>query len=213
MMKDVLKTARIFVIDDHPVVRQGLKQLLAQESHAVCGEATNRRETLERIGSSGADLALLDLSLGEESGIELISELHKTGMRVLVYSMHEDADTIEKAFAAGADGYVSKREMEDVLFSAISDLLAGRRHVGPRAAGSLANKALFAPREKAKRLLSERETHILALLGRGESNADIAAALCLSVRTVETYFSRIIVKLDLSGMKELRRYAIRNTPR
>ena len=117
MMRDVERAARIFLIDDHPVVRQGLKQLFAQEEYVICGEAGNRRETLERIGSSGADLALLDLSLGEESGIGLIAGLREVGVRVLVYSMHEDSDTIEKAFAAGADGYVSKREMEDVLFA------------------------------------------------------------------------------------------------
>jgi DNA-binding NarL/FixJ family response regulator len=213
MMNDVGKAARIFLIDDHPVVRQGLKQLLAQEAYVICGEAGNRRETLERIGSSGADLALLDLSLGEESGIGLIAGLCEAGIRVLVYSMHEDSDTIEKAFAAGADGYVSKREMENVLFCAVSDLLAGRRHVSPRAAQSLANRTLSAPGENAEHLLSERETNILTMLGRGESNADIAAALFISVRTVETYFSRIIVKLGLNGMKDLRRYAIRNAPR
>ncbi len=213
MMNKLRKAARIFLIDDHPVVRQGLKQLLAQESYVICGEAGNRHETLERIGSSGADLALLDLSLGEESGIGLIARMREVGIRVLVYSMHEDADTIEKAFAAGADGYVSKREMEDVLFRAVSDLLAGRRHVGPLAAQSLANRILSAPDENSGHLLSERETNILAMLGRGESNADIATALFISVRTVETYFSRIILKLGLTGMKELRRYAIRNAPR
>jgi len=196
------------LIDDHPVVRQGLKMLLPQASHIVCGEAENKSETLERIEAASPDLVLLDISLGDESGLDLIAELRKLGILVLVYSMHEDGETIEKAFTAGANGYVSKREIEDVLFQAISDLLTSRRHVSPRAAQGIASKTLSTVEANAKDLLSERESDILTMLGRGESNADIAAALFISVRTVETYFSRIMAKLGLSGMKELRRYAI-----
>lgn len=204
------KAARIFLIDDHPAVRQGLELLLAQESHIACGEAGSCDEARERIGSSGADMALLDLSLGEVSGLELIAGLRERGIAVLVYSMHEDADTIEKAFANGANGYVTKRENADVLLAAVSDILAGRRHVSPRAAQSLANRLLSQPEATREALLSEREKQILSMLGQGESNAEIAAAFAISVRTVETYFSRIIVKLDLDSMRELRRYAIRN---
>lgn len=212
-MADKEKGARIFLIDDHPAVRQGVKLLLSQELHIICGEAENRFETFERIGLSGADMVLLDLSLGEESGLELIAGLGDLGIAVLVYSMHEDADTIERAFAAGADGYVFKREAAEVLLIAVSDILAGRRHVSPQVAQSLANRALFAPKADPGTVLSERERQILLMLGQGESNADIAAAFFISVRTVETYYARIIDKLNLGGMKELRRYAIKNKPR
>ena len=205
------KTARIFVIDDHPVVRQGLRLLFTQASHIVCGDAESGREALERIGTSGADVAVLDLSLGEESGLALIGEIRNAGVAVLVYSMHEDAATIERAFAAGASGYVSKRDHEDVLFRAVSDVLAGRRHVSQRAAQSLANQALPASQPGPKHTLSERESAILERLGQGESNADIATALSISVRTVETYCVRLAAKLELDGMKALRRYAIRKT--
>ena len=129
---------RIFMIDDHPAVRQGLKLLLEQENYVVCGEAANSAEILERIESSCADLALLDISLGEENGLACIAELHRRGIPVLVYTMHEDADTIDKAFAAEANGYVSKREEPEVLLAAMSDVLAGKRHISPRAARSLA---------------------------------------------------------------------------
>ena len=207
------KPARIFLIDDHPMVRQGLAQVLRQESHRICGEAGNRKEALERIGSAAADLAILDLSLGEESGLKLINVLHDLGIRVLVYSMHEDITTIEKAFAAGADGYVSKREQENVLFSAVSELLAGYRYVGPLAAQKLADRAISIAKDKEDYQLSKRERKIIALLGRGNSNAEIAVAMFISVRTVETYFSRIIGKLNLESMKDLRQYAIKNTPR
>jgi DNA-binding NarL/FixJ family response regulator len=213
MRDNAEKKARIFLIDDHPMVRRGLKQLLTQESHVICGEAGNWQEALEKIGSSGADIAILDLSLGKESGLKLIPSLQRLSIHVLVYSMHEDIETIERAFAEGADGYVCKRELEDVLFSAVSDLLSGRRHLSPRVARSLADRFLFDPEEKPEQMLSERERDVFEMLCRGESNADIAAALCISPRTVETYFYRIIAKLELSGMKELRQYAIRNISR
>ena len=211
MKKNADKTANIFLIDDHPLVRRGLKVLLEQASHHICGEAGNRQEVLEKIGSSGADIAFLDLSLGKESGLGLIAALKNQGIRVLVYSMHEDVKTVEKAFAAGADGYVCKREIEETLFSAVADLMVGRRHVSPRVARILAEKVLFNSNDKSEGILSEREIDVLKLLGRGESSSDIASVLFISPRTVETYFSRIINKLELSGMKELRQYAIKNT--
>lgn len=134
------KTARIFLIDDHPAVRQGLKLLLAQFDYLVCGEAGDGAETLARIGSSRADLALLDISLGEENGLECISELRRRGISVLVYSMHEDTDTIDRAFAAGAAGYVSKREQPEVLLAAVADVLAGICHVSSRVVRSLGKR-------------------------------------------------------------------------
>ena len=203
------KPKRIFMIDDHPAVRQGLKLLLEQERYAVCGEAENNTETLERIDASHADLALLDISLGEENGLECVSQLRRRGIAVLVYSMHEDAETIDKAFAAGADGYVSKREPPEVLVAAVADVLTGNRHISPRPAQSLAQRVLSSPEADREAQLSDREKQILFHLGQGESNAEIAAALAIGVRTVETYYTRMIEKLCLDGMKSLRRYAIR----
>jgi DNA-binding NarL/FixJ family response regulator len=202
------KTKRIFMIDDHPAVRQGLKLLLEQEGYLVCGEAAGCAETLEGIAASGADLALLDISLGEENGLECISELRRRRIAILVYSMHEDAATVDKAFAAGADGYVSKREPPDALLAAAADVLAGNRHISPRTAQSLAKKVLSSPETGKEALLSEREKQILFRLGQGESNSEIAAGLAIGVRTVETYYARMIDKLGLDGMKALRRYAI-----
>lgn len=126
------------MIDDHLAVREGLKLVLAQEDYVVCGEAGNSAEIPERIMSSGkTDLALLDISLGKENGLECISDLHKRGISVLVYSMHEDAETIDRAFAAGAEGYVSKQEQPEALLMAMADVLAGNLHISPRAAKSL----------------------------------------------------------------------------
>lgn len=141
-MKEKVEMAHIFLIDDQSTVRRGLNQLLSQESHIVCGEAGNRNETFERIGSSGADMVVLDISLGYENGLELLPELREMGIAVLVFSMHEDADTISRAFAAGANGYVTKREIGGVLLAAVSDVLAGKRHISPRAAQSLASRVI-----------------------------------------------------------------------
>jgi DNA-binding NarL/FixJ family response regulator len=206
----VENVVQIFLIDDHPAVRDGLKLLFSGASYRVCGEAENSVEAFERIGASGAELAVLDLSLGDESGFDLIAGLCRLGIAVLVYSMHEDAATIEKSFRLGATGYVTKREKSDVLRLAVADVLAGKRYVSPRAAQSMTDRALSSSPVKQECLVSERERQVVALLGRGESNADIAAALAISIRTVETHFVRIIAKLKLDGMKELRRYAIQN---
>lgn len=202
------RTARLFIIDDHPVVRQGLRLLFTQASHIVCGDAEDRQQALERIGTCGADVAVLDLSLGDESGLDLIGRIRAAGIAVLVYSMHEDATTIGHAFAAGANGYVSKRESEDILFQAIAALMAGRRHLSPRAEHNMAGRTPAGQEAEPKHALSDRESAILARLGQGDSNADIAAALAISVRTVETYCARLATKLELDGMKALRRYAI-----
>ena len=201
--------ANIFLIDDHPAVRHGLGLVLASASHTICGEAGSIVETLDAIASSAADIALLDLSLGEENGLDLIAPLRKQGVGVLVYSMHDDAETIEAAFNAGANNYVSKREMAEVLLAAINNVLLGGAYVSPMAAQGLANGAFPAIQAARKNALSERESQVLSMLGNGESNAAIAASFAISVRTVETYVDRISTKLAVAGTKELRRYAIR----
>ena len=197
--------ANILLIDDHPAVRHGLGLVLSSKSHTICGEAGSIVETLEAIGSTSADIALLDFSLGQEKGIELIAPLRACGIAVLVYSMYEDGQTIRQALDAGANGYVSKREIAEVLLAAIDDVLADGSFVSARAAQALASLAQV-PDNNA---LSEREHQVLSMLGRGESNASIAASFAISVRTVETYFERISAKLAVDGTRELRRYAIK----
>jgi len=201
------KGVRIFLVDDHPAVRQGLALLLAQNGHAICGEAESRAELQRRIGQSGADVALVDLSLGEESGLDLLDDLRILNIPAVVYSMHEDRSAIERAFARGAHGYVTKREVSAVLLRAVDEVLAGRRFVCPRAAQSLASR-VFQP-GGAGGGLSQREEEIMDMLGRGDTSVEIASALSIGVRTVETYYARIIEKLGLPGMRDLRKEAIR----
>jgi DNA-binding NarL/FixJ family response regulator len=210
MEAEIKNGARVFLIDDHPAVRQGLALLLSQDYHAVCGEAENRMETLERLDCSRPDIALVDISLGDESGLDLVADLRKQGIPVLIYSMHEDSATVEQAFGYGANGYVTKREVSDVLLEAVRHVVDGKRYVSPRVAQSLARRVLPSPEANRGDLLSEQERRIMYMLGRGESNADIAERLAISARTVESYCSRIIEKLGLEGMKALRKFAIRN---
>lgn len=197
---------RIFLADDHPAVREGLTLRLLQEGFVVCGEAENRAALLATIDASWADIALVDLTLCGENGLDLIHDLRGRGIPVLVYSMHEDAETVRLALEKGADGYVAKRETSAELVAGVRRVLAGQRSLSPRVAAALA--ASPQPAAAPTGALSDRERQTLERLSRGEGNAEIAAALGVSVRTVESYCSRILTKLDLDGMKALRKYAI-----
>lgn len=208
-----INSAGILLIDDHPAVRQGVALLLSQDGYHICAEAENRRSVFSFLEKNKAELALLDISLGDESGLDLIADMQQFGVATLVYSMHEDPDVIERAFNSGATGYVTKREPADVLLDAVAAVLEGKRYVSPRCALSLANRVLSGPDTENEASLSEREKQVFQMFGQGESIADIADVLSISGRTVESYFSRIMTKLNLSGMKELRRYAIKNIQR
>ncbi len=199
---------RIFLVDDHPAMRQGLALLLKQDGLEICGEAQNRAETLARLDAAKPDIVLLDISLGEESGLDLIEDIRAREAKVLCYSMLEDSETIKHAFEAGAAGYVTKRDMADSLLLAVRDVLAGKRHTSPGATHGL---SVGAQEDDTVRTLSRREKQIIALVGKGVSNIEIAASLNISVRTMEAYCTRIMDKLDIHGMREFRQYAIRNS--
>ena len=200
-------SVNILIVDDHPAVREGLALLLAQDQHTVCGEASSRTELLTLLDSLSPDLALVDLSLGKESGLACIPDLLSKESPAIVYSMHEDAKIVKRALEHGAQGFVSKRETSIVLLEAIQTVLDGNQYLSPRiAANYKAEDFLISPQTPP---LSEREREILTLLGKGETNAEIAMKFDVSIRTVETYYSRIQVKLDLNGMKALRKYALR----
>jgi DNA-binding NarL/FixJ family response regulator len=202
--------ARILLIDDHPAVRSGLALLLALDNHEICGEAGSRAEMLQQLDLCQPQMALLDLQLGNEKGMDLIDDLRQRGVPVLVYSMHEDANTIGQVFAHGAQGYVCKREVSDILLNAVREVLSGKRHVSPLAAQNLAGSLIVTRLPGADFELSEREQQIIELLGQGCGKQEIAEKLVISVRTVESYCTRAIEKLHVKGMKELRRYAIQS---
>lgn len=199
---------RVFLVDDHPAVRQGLGLVLSEQGFEVCGEAEDRTQTLEHPQLASADIVLVDLALAHETGIPLIEELCNLGRRVVVYSMYEDANQVEQAMVAGACGYVTKRETTHMLAEAAREVLAGRRFISPRAGVNLAMRSSG----KADPLdtLSQRERQIFDRLGQGHATGEIAQEFNLSSRTVESYCSRVLMKLGLSSMRELRRMAIQH---
>ena len=199
----------VFLIDDHPAVRQGLALLLSQAGHQICGEAGNQAEVHAFLGTGKADVAVLDLHLGPETGFDLIAVLARQGIPVLVYSMFEDMPSIREVFAQGAMGYVCKREVAGELIQAVDRVLQGGRHLSPVALNAL-SAAGACVSELSGQELSDRERQILELLAQGFGNHEIAERLKLSVRTVESYCTRAIDKLALEGMKALRRYALKH---
>lgn len=197
----------ILLVDDHPAVRQGLAALLAARGFPTLLQASTLREATAALEATRIDLAVLDLSLEQGSGLDLMPELTIHGARVVIYSMFEDARTIKRAFEFGALGYVTKRDEPADLIEVIQRVAGGEAHLSTRAARAMDTAA--AP--TAGKELSEREREVLTLMGHGESNIGIAAALGISVRTVETYYARISEKLDLPpSVRELRKRAIRH---
>lgn len=199
---------RVLLVDDHPAVREGLALLLAPDGIEVVAEASARAEALARVKERRPDLAIVDLSLDTEDGTALIADLRARDVRALAYSMHKDARHVDGAFAAGALGYVTKRELHDVLVQAIRQVAAGHQFVSPIAAVALAQRAAQSHAEPGARGLSQQEREVYQLLGTGEGTYEIAAALKISTRTVESYYARMMVKLGLNGMYELRHHAI-----
>lgn len=196
--------ARILLLDDHPAVRQGIGILLESRGYAVGGEAATRDAALALLADAAFDLAIVDLSLESGSGLDLLADLAAGAVPALVYSMHEDPQTVALALRQGARGYVTKRDEPGDLLCGVAAVLRGERFLAPRAA-----RVLDAGNgSNGEAALSERERQVLEMTGEGQSNAEIAFALGIGPRTVETYHARIAEKLGLSGVRDLRKYAI-----
>lgn len=207
--------ARVFVVDDHPLVREWLANLIEQQPDlGVCGEADRAAAALAGIAATRPDVAIVDLSLGEGSGLELIRDLklQHPDVAVLVLSMHDEDLYAERALRAGARGYIMKREVTRNVIEAIRRVLAGGTYLSERLAAALAEKLVRgtppAPASPIARL-SDRELEVFRMLGRGLATRQIAASLRVSAKTVQAYAARIKEKLALSSSTELLREAIR----
>jgi DNA-binding NarL/FixJ family response regulator len=207
---------RIFLVDDHPLVREWLTNLINQQPDlVVCGESESAPEALRTILTSKPDAAIVDLSLTDSSGIELIKDLKEScpEVAVLVLSMHDEAHYAERALRAGARGYVMKRETTRKVIDAIRKVLEGRLYVSDKVRESIAERFVQgkgspnvpSPVEQ----LSDRELEVFELLGRGSGTRQIAEALHVSVKTIQAYCARIKDKLGVSSATELLREAIR----
>lgn len=208
-----MTAARVLVVDDHPIVRLGIRQMLSADSGlSVCAEAESAQEALQLARSVNADLAIVDLSLGSGTDLELIRALHAElpDLPVLVLSMHDEALFAERVLRAGARGYIMKHEAITGLVEAIRQVMAGRIYVSERMAQRLLERLGKDGTFKGDRLgnLTDRELQVFQMLGRGLGTATIADEIRVSVKTVETYRSNIKTKLGLKDAAELIRYAV-----
>jgi len=210
------KVHRIILIDDHPLIRQGLSQLLnSQPTLAVAGSAESAGEGIEMVRKHKPDLVILDLSLPKTDGLEVVkqlkSELPKLPM--LVISMHDESVYAERVLRAGARGYVMKKEPSEKIFEAIQHVLRGDIYVSERIKRDMLESALTGKRPGAEGgsildRLTDRELQVFQLLGNGISTKGIAQQLNLSVKTIETYRENLKVKLNLRTGAELVQRAI-----
>jgi DNA-binding NarL/FixJ family response regulator len=209
---DASARRRVLIVDDHPVVRLGLKQLIEQEPDLeVCADASSTEAALEAAGTSKPHLAIIDLSLAGRNGLELLHEMHRLHpeVAVVVLSFHDEALYAERTLRAGARAYVMKSEPPDVLIGKLRDVLAGKIVVGARVAQRVLERLSPEGSSQPDRVagLTDRELEVLEMVGRGSSTAQIAEKLGLSVKTVETYRSNIKSKLGLRDAAEFVRFA------
>lgn len=206
---------RILVVDDHPMLRQGLAGIINQQSDlVVCCEAGDADDALDRIAAARPDLALVDISMEGKSGLELIKDAHALypEVPILVISMHDESLYAERVLRAGARGYVMKRAGGEVVLHAIREVLAGRIYVSERMSTQILNN--FAGVRAARHtspieILTDREFEVFKLMGEGCTTREIAARLHLSTKTVDVYRQHLKEKLGLPNSTSMIQYAVR----
>ncbi len=208
------KRTRVLLVDDHPMVRERLAEIINSEADlCVCGEAEDRHEALQAIKTSKPDLAIVDLTLKDSYGLELIKDIRSRwpNVRILVVSMHDESLYAERVLRAGALGYITKQEASRNILVAIRRVLADGIFLNPKTSNQLLSRlsghggtVAATPGE----LLADRELQIFELTGQGLNTRDIAARLHIAVKTVETYRSRIRHKLNLPDRSAFLRSAI-----
>jgi two-component system response regulator NreC len=202
---------RIVVVDDHAVVRAGIRLLLeAEEDLEVVGDAGNTRDAIFEVRANKPDVVLLDVTMPDESGIEALPQLlHEApDTKVLMLSMQDDPSYVRQAFASGASGYVLKEAADAEVVAAIREVAAGRNYVHPALGARMVAADAAAHAAADADPLSDREREVLRMLALGHTNQEIAKELYISVRTAETHRAHIMRKLQLSTRAELVRYAI-----
>lgn len=198
---------RILLVDDHAVVRAGLRRLLEDsEGFDVCGEAGTAKDAIELVEIKRPDVVVLDISLPDADGLDIIDTLRTKGRgsRILVLSMHDEPERVERSFMSGADGYLVKEAAEGELVAALEALQRGERYLYPPLGAAMIKAATAPPADP----LTDREREIVRMLALGHTNAEIAAQVHLSIRTVETHRAHAMAKLRLSSRSELVRWAL-----
>ena len=214
LSKHVDSPRKVFIVDDHPIVRQGLVQLINQETDlAVCGEAEGVKEARAALAQAEPDIVILDLSLSDSDGLELIKDIRSKYRRlpVLVLSMHDESVYAERLLGAGANGYIMKQAAAGQLLIAMRRVLQGGIYVSESIGASMIERFATGsakPNTDPVERLSNRELQVLSLIGRGESTRQIADDLNLSIKTVESHRQRIKKKLNLNGSSKLVQFAV-----
>ena len=204
---------RILIVDDHKLVRSGLRMLIdAEDDLEVVGEAGSVRDAIFEARTCNPAMILIDVTMPGESGIVGVPKLlaEHPDVKILVLSMQDDAHYVREAFAAGASGYVLKDAAGAELVAAIREVANGGRYVHPELGARLIAAEADAQRRESENPLSEREREVLSLLALGHSNREIAKRLFISVRTAETHRAHVMQKLRVANRAELVQYAIRN---
>jgi len=208
-----IMSLRILLADDHAVVRQGVRQLLLDRGVArEVAEAKTGAEALDALGQQSFDVVLLDISLPDMNGVEVLKRLKRKAPRVavLMFSMYREDQYAVRALKAGASGYLSKTVDVAQMIGAIQQVAAGRKYVSPAMAEALADYVSFDGEQLPHEKLSDREYQTLCMLASGKRLTDIAAALSLSVKTVSVYRTRLLEKMKLRNNAELTFYVMSN---
>jgi len=204
---------RVLIVDDHPIVRQGLRRMIEPEPDlVVCGEVQTEREARTAIRALAPDVVIVDISLAQGDGLELVRDVHaqQPELPMLVLSMHDELIYAERLLAAGASGYIMKHAASDQLLIALRQVLAGGQYLSESLASNLGRSDGVGGSAGADPIdrLSNRELQVLSLIGRGLSSREAAEALGLSVKTVETHRQSLKRKLNLATNAQLLQYAI-----
>jgi len=211
------KKRRVFVVDDHPVVRDGLRGVIEQQSDLmVCGEAAEAAEALANIPSAAPDLVLVDLSLAHSSGLDLLKDLviQHPAIAIIVLSMHDEMIYADRVLRAGARGYLMKTDAERHIVTAVEALLHRQPFFSAQISETVLEGFLRSGRQTSDRAavprLTPREREVIQLLAEGHRNKEIAQILRISIKTVETHRNALMRKIGVKSIVELVRYAVRN---
>ncbi len=212
--RPAVESRNILIVDDHPMMRQGLRTMIAGEPDlAICGEAENAYQAMELLQTLKPDLVLLDITLPGKSGLELIKDIKVMypALPMLILSMHDESLYAERVLRAGAGGYITKQQRPEALISAIRQVLAGRTYVSEEVSEKILKHVSGRPAATSSPLevLTDREFEIFQLIGEGEGTAQIAKQLHLSPKTVAVHYANIRRKLKLATYADLIRFAVR----
>ncbi len=204
---------KILIADDHPIVRQGLRQILASEPDVVAiGEAESAQKTLELTRKQRWDIVVLDITMPGRSGLDVLKELkhERPKLPVLVLSAHAEDQYAVRVLKAGAAGYMTKEKAPEELIRAIRKVLQGRKYLSESLAEKLAFDLETDSEKPLHETLSDREYQVMLMIASGKTSTQISKKLCLSVKTISTYRTRVLEKLGMKSNPELMRYAIQN---